>query len=124
LRSPTTVAELSMETLAAIANLIPQHSQQSAFPAMSRDLNLIVDESLRWADLATTVRASGGELLEEVAYQDVYRDTQRDGAGKKRLLFSITLRSSETTLTNEQADEIRDAIVTACGKQHAATLLA
>ncbi|MCA9118823.1 MAG: phenylalanine--tRNA ligase subunit beta [Planctomycetaceae bacterium] len=124
LRSPTTVAELSMFALEAIANLIPQYSPQSAFPAMSRDLNLIVDETLRWADLATTVRASGGQLLEEVAYQDVYRDTQRDGAGKKRLLFSITLRSSEATLTNEQADEIRDSIVAACGEQHAAKLLA
>lgn len=124
LRGPTTVAELSMEALGAIANLNPQHAAQSAFPAMSRDLNLIVDEPLRWADLASTVRESGGELLEEVTYQDVYRDTERDGSGKKRLLFSITLRSSETTLTNEQADEIRDKIVAACGKQHAATLLA
>ena len=124
LRAPTTVAELSMEALEAIANLIPQHAQQSALPAMSRDLNLIVDESLRWADLANTVRESAGNLLEEVAYQDVYRDTQRDGVGKKRLLFSITLRSSETTLTNEQADEIRDTIVAACGQRHAATLLA
>ena len=124
LRAPTTIAELSMEALAAIANLNPQHSPQSAFPAMSRDLNLIVDEPLRWAELASTVRESGGDLLEEVTYQDVYRDTQRDGVGKKRLLFSITLRSSETTLTNEQADEIRDTIVAACGKQHAATLLA
>ncbi len=124
LRAATTVAELSMETLGAIATLIPQHAQQSVFPAMSRDLNLVVDESLRWADLAITVRESGGNLLEEVAYQDVYRDTQRDGTGKKRLLFSITLRSSETTLTNEQADEIRDRIVAACGQQHAAMLLA
>lgn len=124
LRTPTTVAELSLEALGAIANLNPQHAAQSAFPAMSRDLNLIVDESLRWADLASTIRDSGGELLEELTYQDVYRDTQRDGAGKKRLLFSITLRSSATTLTNEQADEIRDTIVAACGKQHAAKLLA
>jgi phenylalanyl-tRNA synthetase beta chain len=124
LRSPTTVAELSLEALGAIANLNPQHAAQSVFPAMSRDLNLIVDESLRWAELANTVRESGGKLLEHVTYQDVYRDTQRDGAGKKRLLFSITLRSAETTLTNEQADEIRDRIVAACGKQHAAMLLA
>ncbi|MBI2481490.1 MAG: phenylalanine--tRNA ligase subunit beta [Planctomycetia bacterium] len=124
LRAPTTVAELSMDSLGALAKLIPQYAQQSAFPAMSRDLNLIVDESLRWADLASTVRASGGNLLEDVAYQDVYRDTQRDGVGKKRLLFSITLRSSDTTLTNEQADEIRDTIVAACGQQHAAKLLA
>jgi len=124
LRAPATVAELSMEALGVIANLNPQHVAQSVFPAMSRDLNLVVDESLRWADLASTVCESGGELLEEVTYQDVYRDTERDGAGKKRLLLSITLRSSETTLTNEQADEIRDTIVAACSERHAATLLA
>lgn len=124
LRTPTTIAELSLAALGSIAELIPQHAPQSAFPAMSRDLNLIVDESLRWADLAGTVRQSGGQLLESVTYQDVYRDTERDGDGKKRLLFSITLRSAEATLTNEQADEIRDAIVKACGDQHSAALLA
>ncbi len=124
LRGATTIAELNIETLEAIAELIPQHVPQSAFPAMSRDMNMIVDESLRWADLCDTVRESGGELLEDVSYQDVYRDTDRDGAGKKRLLFSITIRSSETTLTNEQADEIRDRIVAACVKNHAAALLA
>ncbi|MBC8354775.1 MAG: phenylalanine--tRNA ligase subunit beta [Planctomycetes bacterium] len=123
LRTPTTVAELSIAALGTIANLIPQHAPQSAFPAMSRDLNLIVDESLRWSDLANTVQKSAGGLLEAVTYQDVYRDAKRDGDGKKRLLFSITLRSAETTLTNEQADEIRDAIVAACGEQHSAALL-
>jgi len=123
LRGKTTIAELNLETLNALANLIPKYSALSSFPATSRDLNLIVDEALRWADLAETIWKSGSSCLESVAYQDTYRDPQRDGEGKKRLLFSITLRSPATTLTNEEADGIRDQIITACGQAHRAKLL-
>jgi phenylalanyl-tRNA synthetase beta chain len=123
LRGETTIAELSLEVLGAIANLTPQHADLNSFPATSRDLNLIVDESLRWADLESTVWKSGGECLESVAYQDIYRDTKRDGDAKKRLLFSISLRSTTGTLTNEDADKIRDGIVAACTAQHGAKLL-
>lgn len=124
LRGPTTIAELSLDALSQIANLNPQHVDQNPYPAMSRDLNLIVDEALRWADLEATVWKSGGETMETVAYQDIYRDTKRDGDGKKRLLFSISLRSATGTLTNEEADKIRDTIVAACADQHGARLLA
>jgi phenylalanyl-tRNA synthetase beta chain len=123
LRERTTVAELSIDALGQIANLNPQHRDQSAYPAISRDMNLIVDESLRWADLESTVWQSGGDWLEDVAYQDIYRDTQRDGDGKKRLLLSIVLRSATETLTNEEADRIRDGIVAQCGQRHGARLL-
>ncbi|MBP90982.1 MAG: phenylalanine--tRNA ligase subunit beta [Planctomycetaceae bacterium] len=123
LRAQTTIAELSLETLGAIANLTPQHVDQNLFPATSRDLNLIVDEPLRWAELESTVWKSSGECLESVAYQDIYRDTKRDGDEKKRLLFSILLRSASGTLTNKEADKIRDAIVAACTQQHGAKLL-
>ena len=123
LRTPATVAELNLSTLVDVASLIPQHVDQSPYPAMDRDLNLIVDESVRWTALEDTVRGSAGECLEAVSYLDTYRDPNKDGAGKKRLLLSITLRSGERTLTNEEADEIRENIVDACQKQHGAVLL-
>lgn len=123
LRGPTAIAELSLDTLGTVAVLTPQHVDQNSFPATSRDLNLIVAEPLRWIDLESTVWKSGGECLESVTYQDIYRDTQRDGEGKKRLLLSIALRSASGTLTNEEADRIRDGIVTACAEQHGAKLL-
>ena len=53
-----------------------------------------------------------------MGYADVYK-----GLGKKRLLFSITLRSNERTLTNEEADQIREKVVRACQKDHGAVLL-
>jgi phenylalanyl-tRNA synthetase beta chain len=124
LRQEVTCAELSLQPLYAMAILIAKHQPLSPYPSMARDLNLIVDESVRWADLVSTVRATAGDVLESITYQETYRDPQRDGAGKKRLLFSFTLRSSERTLTGEQADAIRDEIVAACRDQCGAQLLA
>ncbi len=123
LRGSASAAEINLDMLAKAANLIPQHIQQSGYPAISRDLNLIVDESVRWSELETTIRTAAGPLLENLRFQEVYRDAKKDGPEKKRLLFSMDLRSAERTLTNEQADELRQAVVQACGKKHQAQLL-
>jgi phenylalanyl-tRNA synthetase beta chain len=123
LRTPATVAELNLSLLADLAELIPRYVEQSPYPAIERDLNLIVDEAVRWAVLAETVERSAGGCLESLSYQETYRDPRKDGGGKKRLLFSITLRSSARTLTNEEADEIRRQVVDACERKHGAVLL-
>src|SRR5690606_7897185 len=124
LREPTTVAELALSLLEEIAELVPKAAALSPYPAVSRDLNLVVDEAVRWADLAATVRAAAGEELEEVVYRDTYRDPQRLGPGKKSQLLSIQLRRGDGTLTSGEADAIRDRIVAACAKQHGAALRA
>ena len=80
------------------------------FPAVTRDLNLVVDESVRWADVAATVR-SGGRALRRSrsSFRTSIATAERLGAGKKSLLFTLTLRSREGTLTNDEADQIRRA---------------
>jgi len=123
LRTGTTIAELDLSVLVEIACLIPQHADQSPYPPIERDLNLIVDELVRWSQLEQTVRDSAGECLESVSYQETYRDPEKDGSGKKRQLFSITLRSAQRTLTNEEADQIRDQVVAACHQAYGAVLL-
>lgn len=123
LRGAVTIAEVRIDALLAAANLIPRAHKNSDFPAISRDLNLIVDEVVRWADLESTVRAASGASLEQVRYQETYRDAKRDGEGKKRLLFTVTLRPGERTLTSEEADQVRDAVVAACKAKHSAVLV-
>ncbi len=122
LRGPTTVAEVKLSLLIEAADLVPRCMPQSPYPAVSRDLNLVVDEAVRWADVAATVRAGGGPLFEALEYRDTYRDSERLGQGKKSLLFSIALRSGDGTLTNEQADEVRERVVAACRAKHGAEL--
>jgi phenylalanyl-tRNA synthetase beta chain len=124
LRGATTVAELSIEALANIAQLVPQYRQPPVFPAVSRDLNLVVDESVLWADVAKTVTAAAAPHVENLEFQDVYRDVARLGPGKKSLLLTLTLRSDSGTLTNEEADQIRACVVQACQTAHGAQLRA
>ena len=123
LRSPTTVAEVNVAVLESLAVLIPQHSRQSPYPAITRDLNLVVDETVRWSWIADAVTAVGGELLEEIRYRDTFRAPDKDGPGKKRLFFSVIFRSPDRTLTGDQADALRQQIVESCGERCGATLL-
>jgi phenylalanyl-tRNA synthetase beta chain len=124
LRSSCVVAELKLAPLVDRAELIPQYAPLPAFPAVSRDLNLVVNESILWGQVAATVRKNGGEELESIDYRDTYRDAERLGTGKKSLLFSIVLRSTSGTLTSQQADATRDRIVAACQAAHGAELRA
>jgi phenylalanyl-tRNA synthetase beta chain len=123
LRGPATILEINLSVLAERAKLSTTYSPQSPFPTIARDLNLIVAEAIRWADLAATVRPAAGSDLERLEYLDTYRDPQKDGPGTKRLHFSFTLRAKDRTLTGPEADAVRDAVVAACQERHGAKLL-
>ncbi len=124
LRTAVTVAEIKLSMLIEIAQLIPHAGRLSSFPAISRDLNLVVDEGVVWADVAETVRSVALPHGERLELQDVYRSPERLGAGKKSFLFTLTLRSAEGTLTGDEADEIRTRIVTECAAKYGAQLRA
>jgi phenylalanyl-tRNA synthetase beta chain len=124
LREGTTVAEIDLGVLGQHANLVPMHQPLSAYPTVERDLNFEVAESVRWSALADTVRHSAGPDLEEIRYLETYRDAKRLGPDRKSLVLRVVLRKADDTLTGEEADTIRDAIVAACQKAHGATLRA
>ncbi len=122
LRGNASAAELQLSLLTRLANLIPTYVKQPQHPSIDRDLNLVVEEQTRWSDIESTVRAVGGALLESVEYQDTYRDENRLGPGKKSVLLTITLRAAESTLTHQEADELRERIVAACAEKLGAAL--
>ncbi len=123
LRSGSTVAELDIALLESLALLVPQHSNQSTFPPVSRDFNFIVSDEVSWAQLESTVRGAAGELLESVDYRETFRDAKKDGPGKKRLLLSVVLRSDDATLTGEQADAVSTRIIERTQKDVGAALV-
>ena len=123
LRSEASVAELRIDQLERIAQLSPQFTPLSNYPAITQDLNFIVAEEIPWADLEATVRSSAGEELEQIEFREIYRDEKKDGAKRKRLLLTFTLRAADRTLTGEEAEAARNAIIEACGKAHRAELV-
>lgn len=123
LRGETVIAELKLAVLESHANLVPQQMALSQYPAINYDFNFIVEEAVRWSDLENTVKSAAGSFAESIEYQETYRDAQRDGANHKRLLMSVRLRSRDETLSGNQADKIRQAIIDACQTSHGAQLL-
>lgn len=114
LRGATTIAELDLAPLMAAARLTPMAAPLSSFPPVTRDLNIVLDESTPWAEVERIAREQGGRLLEGVAFQDdSYRDAGQLGEGKKSLLFSIQLRRADGTLTSDEADAVSKRIVAA-----------
>jgi phenylalanyl-tRNA synthetase beta chain len=123
LRTAATIVELDLGLLIKRAKLTTTYAPQSPYPTIARDLNLVVADSVRWTDLAATVRSAAGPQLEWLEYLDTYRDPKKDAPGTKRLHFSFTLRATDRTLTGNEADSVRDAVVAACEQRHGAKLL-
>ncbi|MBL9093794.1 MAG: phenylalanine--tRNA ligase subunit beta [Planctomycetaceae bacterium] len=125
LRGKSIVAELKLGALVKAAVLVPQYAPLPAYPSIERDINLVVDETVRWSDLASAVQTCGAGLVESFALKgEPFRDEKKLGAGKKSLLVTLTLRSAERTLTNAEADDLRARIVDECAKKFGATLRA
>ena len=117
------LAELSLVALLEQARLVPTQKVVSQFPSIVRDLNLIVDESVRWSSLENAVRVAVGEELEAVHYRQTYRDPKRDGEHRKRILLSVELRKPNMTLTHADADSLVKSILDSCDTAVGAKLL-
>lgn len=125
LRGGSTIAEVDLAPIIAAARLVPTAGPLSSYQPVTRDLNIVLDESVRWADVERIARSAGGATLESLTFQDdSYRDAKQLGEGKKSVLFSIQLRKPDGTLTSEEADAVRDQIVAQLGKELGGTLRA
>ncbi|HXM56137.1 MAG TPA: phenylalanine--tRNA ligase subunit beta [Candidatus Dormibacteraeota bacterium] len=93
------------------------------FPAVGRDLAVVVPEDVEAGLLLRGIRAAGGELLERATAFDEYRGAQI-GEGHKSVAFALTFRSRERTLTDSEVDRELGAIKAALAQQHGATFRA
>lgn len=117
------IAELNVDALTGMLVEVRRADPYSPFPAVERDLNFIVDESLLWGDLHSECSKHGGEFLQSVQYRETYRDAKKDGPEKKRILLSLQFQSMERTLTGEQVDSAVASVIAACGQKFGAKLL-
>ncbi len=121
LDEPPTVAEVSLERLAEAADLEPTVHPLPQFPAVRRDLAVVVDEQVTWADLVRTIEGTGAAELESVEPLEVYRGKQVP-AGKKSVALRLTLRRPDATLTGEAADAVQQTVLDALSRDVGATL--
>ncbi|MEM8668297.1 MAG: phenylalanine--tRNA ligase subunit beta [Planctomycetota bacterium] len=117
------VAEINLDQVLETANLVPKQRPISAFPSIQRDLNFVVAEDVRWAQMENVVRAAVGSELASVTYRETYRDEKKDGKDQKRVLLTVELQRHDATLSGQEADELVNQVIGACKKQLSAKLL-
>jgi phenylalanyl-tRNA synthetase beta chain len=75
------------------------------YPEVKRDLALLVDKSVKFADLAAAATAAEKKLLKQVTLFDVYEGKNLE-AGKKSYALSFILQDTENTLKDKQIEAI------------------
>ncbi|MBS1880675.1 MAG: phenylalanine--tRNA ligase subunit beta [Actinobacteria bacterium] len=88
----------------------------TTFPAALRDIAVVVAEEVPAERVRATVLAAGGELLRSARVFDLYEGEQL-GEGRKSLALGLELRAPDRTLTDDEVDGVRDAIVAALGAE-------
>ena len=83
------------------------------FPATTRDISLVCDEETPAAVLEKAIKGAVGKILEKVTLFDVYRSDEMKKNCKKSVAYSISMRSHEGTLTDEQADGAMKRVIKA-----------
>ena len=114
-------AEFDFETLFALADPSCKYAPLPKFPSMSRDFAMVVKEAVTVGALAAEIKASAGELLEDVKLFDVYRGAPV-APGFKSVAFSLTYRAKDRTLTEAEVNEINSGVLAALRAGHDAVL--
>ncbi len=81
----------------------PRYRGMPRFPAVRRDIAVVVDEGVRVGDILACVKASKPAIVADLALFDVYQGQGVD-AGKKSLAFKVLLQHTEKTLTDSEID--------------------
>jgi len=91
------------------------------FPGITRDLSLVLDDTIHWSAIEQAVNEHAIPELREVAFVDIYRGKGID-PGKKSLTLSMQFRRDEETLTHEQADQWQSQVLATLTSKFQATL--
>ena len=115
--------ELDLATLFAAVPDAVHYEDVITFPPVRQDLAFVVDEQVAAGALVEAAREAAGDELREMRPFDVYRGEQA-GPGKKSIAFAVTFQSRDKTLTDEEAAELRNRVVTALASRFGAQLRA
>ena len=98
-----------------------QYRELPQYPEVRRDLALLLDENVSFADIRKAALAAEKKLLRKVVLFDVYRG-DKIPAGKKQYAVSLTFQDYEKTLTDKYVEQMVNRILGALSHQFGAVL--
>ena len=110
LNPPVALFELRLAALTK--RLLPRYREISRFPAIRRDIAVVVDVDVEAQKVLDRVSAIAGGLLAKLELFDDYRGEGID-SGRKSLAMGLTLQDSSRTLKEAEVDEVVGRIIAA-----------
>lgn len=103
-------AELDFEMLMSLAGGAIKVKPIPRFPAIQRDLSIIVDEEIRWSEIIRAVENKACAELEDVKFIGIYRG-KGIPSGRKSVTLTLRFRDEDGTLTHETVDGFEAEII-------------
>lgn len=107
---PAVAFEVFQDALAGSSAGTVMFEDLITYPASFQDIAVVVGEDAAAAEVLEVVTEAGAPLLRAARVFDIYTGDQIE-AGKKSIALRLEFRSPERTLTDEEVDEARSAIV-------------
>jgi len=118
-----TILELDIDTLFNSKKRVKTYKPIPKFPQVTRDIAMLVDDSVNVAQIEKIIKKCSGNLLEELTLFDVYKGKQIP-EGKKSVAYSAVFRAEDRTLTDDDVNAIFNKIVESLNKELGAQLRA
>ena len=106
------IADIDLKELLNTASEENEYQPVSAYPAVLRDISLLVSRGTKTIDILNIINAEGGELVRDVDLFDTYKG-EGIPAEKENFSFHIVYQSDEKTLKSNEVDKIHQSIMKA-----------
>jgi phenylalanyl-tRNA synthetase beta chain len=110
-----------LETESGLLARVPRHREISRFPAVRRDIAMVVNEAVEVQSLLNRIRASAGSLLTDLVVFDVYRGGGIE-SGRKSVAIGLNLQDISRTLTDVETDAVVARVVADLERELNATI--
>lgn len=109
------IAVLDMPEVEARAGFNVKYEGIAKYPAVSRDISMVMEKSILAGDVEAIIRKNGGKILESVTLFDIYEGAQIK-EGYKSMAYSISFRAKDRTLEDKDVNEVMTKILNGLSK--------
>ena len=121
-RQPVFAAEICWQSLLKLVSRVKVKFQEMPkFPEVKRDLAVLIDENVAYADLCRAAQKSVKKILKQVSLFDVYRG-DKIPEGKKQYAINFVLQDPEKTLTDQEVEKAMSRLLATFQNQFGAVL--
>ena len=109
-------AEVNIDKIVKYARNVKKYTPIPKFPAVERDIAMIVDETVEVGQIQKIIEKKAKKLLEEAKLFDVYR-SEKIGNDKKSIAYALKFRVPDRTLTDDEINVVMKEIIEELEKQ-------